>query len=435
MLARLKNGKARGWNTISNEALKNLPDEMVVVITKLFNLIKSIGVMPHGWNRGRVTLVHKRGLREILGNYRPITVIICLSGLYSKVLNERLMSVVEEHDLLGEIQNGFRKERCAADNIFVLDTILWKARAAQKKVHLAFLDISKAYDSVNRELLWRKLSSLGIGGEYLNTLKSLYTDDSVDCMVNGILTRPIFLRRGLRQGCALSPILFALYISDVGNDINVSQLGFKVGQVCVSGLLFADDLVLVGQTAGGLQSLLNLVKKLTISQDKSQIISPDDEAWDLFDRYSNNEISLKQVSQYKYLGTWTFNSMYKTGIEKQKLCVKTATKYKNCCIYVSKMGPDVVDVVLCTWSNVAIPAILAGCEMIPFTDTKLQEIERLQSQVAKFALGVASTFPNVSCQSELGLKPFKQLLYERQIKFFFRLLFLPCDRWSHKGFT
>ena len=49
--------------------------------------------------------------------------------------------------------------------------------------------------------------------------------------------------------------------------------------------------------------------------------------------------------------------MYKTGLEKQKLCVKTATKCKNCCIYVSKMGPDVVDVVLCTWSNVAIPAI------------------------------------------------------------------------------
>ena len=88
-----------------------------------------------------------------------------------------------------------RIQKRATDNTFVLDTILWKARAAQKKVHLAFLDISKAYDSVNRELLWRKLSSLGIGGEYLNTLKSLYTDDSVDCMVNGILTRPIFLSR------------------------------------------------------------------------------------------------------------------------------------------------------------------------------------------------------------------------------------------------
>ena len=97
MLDSLKNGKARGWDNIPNEALKHLPDEMVAVITKLFNLIKSSGVLPNGWNRGRVTLVHKRGLREVLGNYRPITVNISLSGLYSKVLNERLISVVEEH--------------------------------------------------------------------------------------------------------------------------------------------------------------------------------------------------------------------------------------------------------------------------------------------------------------------------------------------------
>ena len=265
----------------------------------------------------------------------------------------------------------------------------------QKKVHLAFLDISKAYDSVNRDILWSKLSGTGIGGDYLRCLKSLYTDDSIDCMVNGVLTRPIFLRRGLRQGCALSPLLFALYISEVGTDINMSSLGFSVGRVCVSGLLFADDLVLVARSGDGLRALLDLVKKrfdvlkLLISHEKSQIISPDDVTWNLLDHSTNVEMSLKQVAQYKYLGTWTFGSMYKTGVEKQKLCVKTATKYKNCCIYVSKMGPDVVDVVLCTWSNVAIPAI--------------SEIERIQAQVAKFALGVSSSFPNISSHCELGL--------------------------------
>ena len=92
------------------------------------------------------------------------------------------------------------------------------------------------------------------------------------------------------------------------------------------------------------------------------------------------------------------------------------------------MGPDVVDVVLCTWSNVAIPAILTGCEMIPFCETRIQEIERIQAQVAKFGLGVSKTFPNVSSQSELGLKPIRQLLFERQLKFFFRVLYLHPDR-------
>ena len=229
VLKTLKNGKAYGWDQIPNEALKNLPECMIDKVTLLFNCIKSAGRLPKGWSRGRITLVHKRGQRELLGNYRPITVLVSLSGLYSKLLNDRLIKVTEKHKLLGEIQNGFRKGRCGADNNFVLDTILWKSKAMRKPVHMSFIDISKAYDSVNREILWQKLSSLGFSGDYLASLKALYSDDSVDCVVNGLTTRPVFLRRGLRQGCALSPLLFVLYIMDVGNDITSSRLGFMIG--------------------------------------------------------------------------------------------------------------------------------------------------------------------------------------------------------------
>ena len=66
------------------------------------------------------------------------------------------------------------------------------------------------------------------------------------------------------------------------------------------------------------------------------------------------------------------------------------------------MGPDIVDVVLSTWLNVAIPAILNGCDMIPFSDTNIEEIERIQAQVAKFALGVPISTPNVCAETELG---------------------------------
>ena len=70
MLKKLNNGKAKGWDNIPNEALKNLPDSMIDMLTLLYNKIKSSGQLPRGWNRGRVTLVHKRGLHELLGNYR-----------------------------------------------------------------------------------------------------------------------------------------------------------------------------------------------------------------------------------------------------------------------------------------------------------------------------------------------------------------------------
>ena len=77
-----------------------------------------------------------------------------------------------------------------------------------------------------------------------------------------------------------------------------------------------------------------------------------------------------------------------------------------------------MDVICCTWKNVAIPSILFGCESIPFCDTNIEEIERVQSQVAKFALGVKVTTPNICAQTELGFKPFRQLLYENQLKFY-----------------
>ena len=438
-LKNLKNGKAYGWDQIPNEALKNLPVCMIEKVTHLFNKIKTSGKLPKGWNKGRVTLVHKRGLRELLTNYRPITVLISLSSLYSKLLNERLIAVTEEHKLLGEIQNGFRKGRCGADNNFVLDTILWKARAKGKPIHMAFLDISKAYDTVNREILWSKLASLGFSGDFLTALKTLYSDDCVDCVVNGMTTRQVFLRRGLRQGCSLSPILFALYIMDVGNDINISELGFKLGKVVVSGLLFADDLVVVAKSASGLKSLLTIVKKgfdklkLAISVEKSQVVSPAGDIWEVGGEDGGVALTLDQVERYNYLGTWTYGGMYRTSVEKQKLCVKTAHKYKSTCIHVSRMGPDVVDVALCTWSNIAIPAILTGCEMIPFCETRIAEIERIQGQVAKFILGIGLSSPNICAQTELGLKPFRQLLLERQLKFYFRALYLHEDRWVHQA--
>ena len=190
VVKKLKSCKATGWDRIPNEAIKFAPIELLDLITELFNLVKISGKIPHGWNRGRVTLVFKSGLRERLTNYRPITVIICLSALYSKVLNERLITVVEYHKLLGEIQNGFRKDCGGADNSFILDTLLWKAKSMRKQIHLGYIDVSKVYDTVNREILWKRLASFGFEGDFLRTIQALYTGDNVDCLVNGVSTRP-----------------------------------------------------------------------------------------------------------------------------------------------------------------------------------------------------------------------------------------------------
>ena len=107
-------------------------------------MIKDQCKLPKNWNVGRLVLVHKKGSVDDISNYRPLTVIILLCGLFSRILNARLAAVTETHKLLGEIQNGFRRGRCCADNNFILNTILWKARALGKEVHCGYIDLFKA---------------------------------------------------------------------------------------------------------------------------------------------------------------------------------------------------------------------------------------------------------------------------------------------------
>ena len=439
-IKKLKNCKAMGFDRVPNEFIKNSGHKFHALLVVLFNKVKTSGHFPKGWNNGRISLLHKRGVRDVLGNYRPLTVILSLSGLYSRVLNERLVQVVEVHGLLGEVQNGFRRDRMGADNAFILNTILWKARDQNKKVHMAFFDISKAYDTVDRDLLWRRMAALGFGGQFLGTLKSIYSGDSVQCEVNGLKTRPVFLRRGLRQGCSLSPMLFNIYISALGNDLTVSDEGFQVGNICVSGLFFADDLVVLARSREGLLRLMALVKRhadwlrltLNTERNKSEVLAQVGEAgdsWDVINSSGEVEISLKQVLEYKYLGTQVYSSMARTAVEKVKQCIAKAHKYKGSCIYISRDGPDVVDMILATWCNIAVPSILFGCEMIPFSETAIKEIERVQCQVAKYALGVPLSTASTCAQTELGIKPFRQSLYEAQLKYYVRVLCLGDNRW------
>ena len=91
----LKTGKAVGWDNIPNEAIIHAGHAFLLMLTMLFNMIKSVKKVPYGWNRLRLVLVHKKGAIEDFYNYRPLNVIISLCRVFSKVLNDRLSAVCE----------------------------------------------------------------------------------------------------------------------------------------------------------------------------------------------------------------------------------------------------------------------------------------------------------------------------------------------------
>ena len=141
----LKNNKAMGVDKVPAEVLKNGSVWFVERLKRLFDKVLREGTVPQVWKTGRVVLVHKSGPRSDLSNYRPLTVICTLSALFSRLLTARITKEAEEGGLLGEVQQGFRKGRCGADNSFVLHTILQKCAAQGKKPHMAFIDIKKVW--------------------------------------------------------------------------------------------------------------------------------------------------------------------------------------------------------------------------------------------------------------------------------------------------
>ena len=276
---------------------------------------------------------------------------------------------------------------------------------------------------------------MGFGGKFLRCLQALYEGDYVTCQVGGLTTRPVFLGRGLTQGCSLSPLLFALYVAGLGQDLSVQTQGVRLFKVCVSALFFADDIVLIARTADGLRILLNIVQKhcldlkMSLSVTKCKVMS---KSSDSFEVWQDTEVvgSLDKVLRFRYLGLECELSPVKTAKAMKDRAIRMARSYKTACIRISRDGADVVDTAVALWTCVARPSLLYGCEIVPFTDVAIEEIERQQSSLGKFILGLPRTAPNLSTEVLLGIKPVRQVLYSAQLKFYLRIQKQERSRWS-----
>lgn len=124
-LKSLKNNKSAGCDEINNEFLKVLPDNCLEFLKEFFNQIYNEQQTPGNWSKILVTMIHKKGKKDVIENYRPIALINCLAKVFTAILKNRLEKWLEEKEILIEEQSGFRKKRGCRDNIFVLDKKLF----------------------------------------------------------------------------------------------------------------------------------------------------------------------------------------------------------------------------------------------------------------------------------------------------------------------
>ena len=213
---------------------------------KLFNLILKVVKVPVTWCKGLITPVHKKGDPSNPDNFRSICVLSCLCKFLTNLLNHRLASISKKEKLIHVRQIGFQEGYRATDHIFSLKTLVDKYAIGKPrgKLYACFLDFKKAYDSVWHDGLFSQLERLNIRGNFLAIIKDMYKNSHCAVKIQNKITNFFKCKKGVRQGCPLSPILFNIFINKLALDLdNSSTDSLKLPNGSrISCLVDADDI-------------------------------------------------------------------------------------------------------------------------------------------------------------------------------------------------
>ena len=258
---KLKSKKAVYSDKIRNEMIKLGANIAPQSFLKVFNKILESGRFPETWTEGLITPIYKSGNSLDPNNYRGICVSSCMGKLFCSILNTRLMDFVKEKKLIHQSQIGFIPGNRTADHSLTLKTLHDKFinQNENKKIYACFVDFKKAFDSVWHQGLFYQLLQNKIGGHFYDLITDMYSNTK--CAIKPSESRTPFFpyKKGVRQGCSISPLLFNIYINEIPKlfEKTESDPFMLPNGTEINSLIYADDLVILSRSKSGLQNCLD----------------------------------------------------------------------------------------------------------------------------------------------------------------------------------
>ena len=271
IIGHLKTNKSPGIDNIPNSLIKLSAETIVEPLTHIINHSLSKGIFPESLKVAKVVPLYKKGDEALCSNYRPISLLSSFHKIFEKLVKEKVLNFLSKNEILYKYQFGFRKSH--STNLALLEVVetLYANLDVDNYGLGIYLDLQKAFDTVDHNILLSKLSHYGIRGNALNWFETFLKGRKQFTSVNGACSKTSVIGCGVPQGSVLGPLLFLLYVNDIQNAFTSA-----------TPKLFADDIniFLFGKDLKGLFSTANtelaslsewlLANKLTLSigQDK-----------------------------------------------------------------------------------------------------------------------------------------------------------------------
>ena len=394
---------------------------------------------PNDWRKALIIPIYKKGSRLECSNYRGISLLSVIGKMYARVLNDRIKLMTEGKGM--DEQGGFRAGRSCSDQIFAVRQVVEKTIEKDRVLYMAFVDLEKAYDNVNRTKLWKVLEEYDVKGRLLKAVQAMYEDGKASVRVGDRESEWFGVHKGVRQGCTLSPWLFNVYVDKVAREARekfVSEVKLSTGDVGM--LLFADDMVIMAESEEGLQSNLKVLSEamdrwdLKVNWMKTKVMR-------VARKRDSCEVSIgdqviEQVDEMKYLGVMiSSDGRMEKEIEAR---IAMATRL------VGGMGDTVLSrrelsegTKLKVVNATMMPSLLYGCEVWSLTKQQQGRVQATQMRVLRRIEGVnrMDRVRNEDIRQRLGQEDIVQVIRRRQENWKCKIDNMNSNRTTKKVFV
>lgn len=305
----ISNNKAEGIDNIPAEFLKTLGEKATQELVEICQTIYNTGEWPEDFLQTIMVPIKKKPNATECGDYRTISLISHASKIVLKILTKRIQGKVNAINTLGEDQFGFRKGVGTREAIGSLRVLSERSIQHGLNLYVCYVDYEKAFDRIDWIKLMRALRRVGVDWKERRLIGNLYMGQSVRIRLEGELTEPGQIGRGVRQGCPLSPLLFNIYIEEVIREtMEGLDRGVKVGGQLIPALRFADDQAMIADSQKTLQELMdrlaavsdNYGMRINIKKTKVMVISKVEGKKVNITVYGEK---IEQVNDFCYLGS------------------------------------------------------------------------------------------------------------------------------------